>query len=53
MWVVPFAGLALGLILAGVAIRRWTRRSAAAAPPAVVDEATRERIRREMAELDS
>ena len=53
VWVVPFAGLALGLILAGVAIRRWTRRSAAAAPPAVVDEATRERIRREMAELDS
>lgn len=53
VWVVPFAGLALGLVLAGVAIRRWTRRSAAAAPPAVVDEATRERIRREMAELDS
>jgi cytochrome c-type biogenesis protein CcmH len=53
VWVVPFAGLALGLILVGVAIRRWTRRSAAAAPPAVVDEATRERIRREMAELDS
>lgn len=52
VWVVPFAGLALGLVLAGFAMRRWARRSAAA-PPAAVDEATRERIRREMAELDS
>ena len=53
VWVVPFAGLALGLVLAGLAMRRWSRRSTAAAPPAVVDEATRARIRREMAELDS
>ena len=52
VWVVPFAGLALGLVLAGLAMRRWSRRSAAV-PPAAVDEATRERIRREMAELDS
>ena len=53
VWVVPFAGLALGLVLAVAAMRRWSRRSAAAAAPAAVDPATRERIRREMAELDS
>ena len=52
VWVVPFVGLALGLVLVGLAMRRWSRRSAAV-PPAAVDEATRERIRREMAELDS
>ena len=52
VWVVPFVGLALGLVLVGLAMRRWRRRSAAV-PPAAVDEATRERIRREMAELDS
>jgi cytochrome c-type biogenesis protein CcmH len=52
VWVVPFAALALGLVLAGLAMRRWSRRSAAMAP-AAVDDATRERIRREMAELDS
>ena len=52
VWVVPFVGLALGLVLVGFALRRWSRRSAAV-PPAAVDEATRERIRREMAELDS
>ena len=52
VWVVPFVGLAVGLALVGLAMRRWSRRSAAV-PPAVVDEATRERIRREMAELDS
>lgn len=53
VWVVPFAGLALGLGLAVLAMRRWRRRSAAGAPPTAVDAATRERIRREMAELDS
>ena len=53
VWVVPFVALALGLGLAILAMRRWRRRSAAAAPPAAVDDATRARIRREMAELDS
>ena len=53
VWVVPFVALALGLGLALLAMRRWRRRSAAAAPPAAVDDATRARIRREMAELDS
>jgi cytochrome c-type biogenesis protein CcmH len=53
VWVVPFVGLALGLVLVAVAVRRWSRVAAvraAAAPPSEVDAATRERIRREMAE---
>jgi cytochrome c-type biogenesis protein CcmH len=52
VWVVPFMALALGLGLAILAMRRWRRRSASAPPPAAVDDATRARIRREMAELD-
>lgn len=54
VWVVPFVGLAVGLAVVGVALRRWSRpraARAAAAPPAV-DAATRERIRREMEQLD-
>ncbi|HEU5189587.1 MAG TPA: cytochrome c-type biogenesis protein [Methylomirabilota bacterium] len=53
VWVVPYVGLALGLVVVAVAIRRWSRVTAgrrAAAPPPEVDAATRERIRREMAE---
>ena len=52
VWVVPFVGLALGLVVVALAVRRWSRVSAgrAAAPPPEVDAATRERIRREMAE---
>jgi cytochrome c-type biogenesis protein CcmH len=56
VWVVPFAGLGLGLVLVAVVIRRWTRRTAAGAdrPAAAspLDEAMRERIRRELAEPD-
>jgi cytochrome c-type biogenesis protein CcmH len=52
VWVVPFAGLALGLIVVAVAVRRWSRPRAGAPAADVpeVDAATRERIRREMAE---
>jgi cytochrome c-type biogenesis protein CcmH len=53
VWVVPFVGLAVGLAVVAVALRRWSRpraAGAAAAPPAV-DAATRERIRREMEQL--
>ncbi len=53
VWVVPFIGLGLGLALVAVAVRRWSRRppaGQAAAPE--IDAATRERIRREMADLD-
>ena len=53
VWVVPFVGLAAGLLVVGLALRRWSRPRAAASPPApaVVDPATRERIRREMEQL--
>ena len=53
VWVVPYVGLVLGLVVVAVAIRRWSRVSAgrAAAPPPEVDAATRERIRREMEQL--
>jgi cytochrome c-type biogenesis protein CcmH len=53
VWVVPFAGLALGLLAAALAVRRWRRAAAPAGPePAGVDPAMRERIRRELAELE-
>ena len=55
VWVVPFIGLGLGLVLVAVVIRRWTRRLApGAGRPAgsasSLDETMRERIRRELAE---
>ena len=50
VWVVPFIGLALGLVLVALVVRRWSR-----APRAVLsaqpDAAMRDRIRREMAEM--
>jgi cytochrome c-type biogenesis protein CcmH len=50
VWVVPFVGLAVGLVVVGFALRRWSRPRAAApaSPPPAIDAATRERIRREM-----
>jgi cytochrome c-type biogenesis protein CcmH len=50
VWVVPFAGIGLGLVLIFVVLRRWSRRPAAAAAVPAVDPAMRARIRREMAE---
>jgi cytochrome c-type biogenesis protein CcmH len=51
VWVVPFAGLGLGLVLVLIVVRRWSRRPAApAAPP--LDPAMRARIRREMTERE-
>lgn len=52
VWVVPFAGLGLGLVLVAVVLRRWSRRIPPGAP-AGVDPALRERIRREMSETES
>jgi cytochrome c-type biogenesis protein CcmH len=51
VWVVPFAGLGLGLILVLIVVRRWSRRPAPPqAPP--MDPAMRARIRREMVERE-
>ena len=52
VWVVPFAGLAVGLILVALLVVRWTRRSAPAAPTPPVDATVRERIAKELAELE-
>jgi cytochrome c-type biogenesis protein CcmH len=52
VWVVPFAGLGLGLVLVAVVLRRWSRKIPPGAP-AAVDPALRERIRREMSETES
>lgn len=52
VWVVPFAGLGLGLVLVAVVLRRWSRKIPPGAP-ASVDPALRERIRREMSETES
>jgi cytochrome c-type biogenesis protein CcmH len=51
VWVVPFAGLGVGLVLVVVVLRRWSRRGVPESPSAV-DPAVRERIRREMSEMD-
>src|SRR6266581_1218078 len=52
VWVVPFVGLGLGLVLVAVVLRRWSRKIPPGAP-ATVDPALRERIRREMSETES
>ena len=52
VWVLPFAGIAVGLVVVLLLARRWSRRGAAAPTTEVIDPATRERIRREMAELE-
>jgi cytochrome c-type biogenesis protein CcmH len=51
VWVVPFVGLGIGLVLVAVAVRRWSRAPQPAAP-SQLDPAVRERIRREMSEMD-
>jgi len=52
VWVVPFVGLAAGLVLVLLLARRWSRRAASAPAVARPDAAMRERIRREMAERE-
>jgi len=46
-------GLGLGLVLVAVTVRRWSRRPAAV-PAGIpeMDAATRDRIHREMADID-
>jgi cytochrome c-type biogenesis protein CcmH len=51
VWVVPFVGLGIGLVLVVVMVRRWSRTPQTAAR-SQIDPAVRERIRREMSEMD-
>ena len=51
VWVVPFVGLGIGLVLVLLTVRRWSRAPQAAAP-SQLDPFVRERIRREMSEMD-
>lgn len=52
VWVLPFAGIAVGLVSVLLLARRWSRRAASEPVAEAIDAATRERIRREMAELE-
>jgi cytochrome c-type biogenesis protein CcmH len=48
VWLLPVAVVIAGFGLVAVLLRRWTARRAATPPPAAVDVAMSERIRREM-----
>jgi cytochrome c-type biogenesis protein CcmH len=53
VWIAPFAALGAGLVLVVAMVRRWSRRARPArADSDAVDDATRARIAREMAEMD-
>ncbi len=51
VWGLPFAGLLAGLVTIAVVVRRWSR-SRREEPAEVVDPAYRDRVRRELQELD-
>ena len=51
VWVVPFVGLGIGLVLVVVVVRRWSRVPRATVP-VQLDPAVRERIRREVSEME-
>jgi cytochrome c-type biogenesis protein CcmH len=51
VWVVPFVGLGIGLVLVAVVVRRWSR-APRAATLSQLDPAVRDRIRRELSEMD-
>ena len=51
VWVAPFVVLGVGLVVVGLVLRRWRRAPSPVRPPAL-EPAVRERIRREMEELD-
>jgi cytochrome c-type biogenesis protein CcmH len=52
VWILPFVGIAVGLVAVLLLARRWSRRAASQPVAEAIDPATRERIRREMAELE-
>jgi len=53
VWIVPFAGLAGGLALVLILVRRWSRRPATGTDAMPLSADMRERIQREMAERES
>ena len=53
VWIAPFVALAAGVVLVLATVRRWSRRARPSRPAVeIVDDATRARIAREMAEMD-
>lgn len=52
VWIAPFAGLAIGLVAVALVVLRWSRRSRPAPPAEPVDPRLRERIARELADLE-
>ena len=52
VWTVPFAGIAVGLLVVVILTVRWSRRSRPAATSEPVDPALRERIAKELADLE-
>jgi cytochrome c-type biogenesis protein CcmH len=52
VWIAPFAGIAVGLLVVAILIVRWSRRSRPAVADEPVDPALRERIARELADLE-
>jgi cytochrome c-type biogenesis protein CcmH len=51
VWIMPFAGLAVGFLLIAATVRRWSRRTRVAeSTPPPLDRAMEERIRRELVE---
>ena len=52
VWTVPFAGIAVGLLVVVILTVRWSRRARRAAMAESVDPAVRERIARELADLE-
>jgi len=51
VWLAPFLVLGVGLVVVALVLRRWRRAPSPVRPPAL-EPAVRERIRREMEELD-
>jgi len=52
VWTVPFAGLAAGLLALGLVVVRWTRRARPAVMAEPIDPVLRERIARDLADLE-
>lgn len=52
VWILPFAAIAVGLLVVAIVIVRWSRRSRPTVADEPLDPALRERIARELADLE-